>query len=127
MREDIRFVKVKSVDDVGVAQRFEEEQIIVVGPMRSGRNDGVVWRSLADCCCKLSFNAIPTKLILSLRLVEDLKEHAIRIKGRVVPRKCPPEIRKFFHKFIVREALFEFGISLYIEFDREPLIEDHLD
>jgi hypothetical protein len=48
MREDVRFIKMKRIDDVGIAQRLEENQIVVIRPVRSGGDNRMLRRAFAN-------------------------------------------------------------------------------
>jgi hypothetical protein len=77
--EDVGFVKMEIVDDIGIAQGFEEHQIVVVRPARPRRNDGVDWGSLTNRSHQLRLHAIPAITVRHFRFVENFEKDMIRV------------------------------------------------
>jgi hypothetical protein len=48
MSEDVRIVEMENIDDVWIAQRFEQEHVVVVVPLGTGGDDRICGRSLAN-------------------------------------------------------------------------------
>jgi Dolichyl-phosphate-mannose-protein mannosyltransferase len=82
--EDVRFVKVEIVDDIGIAQGFEEHQIVIVRPARPRRDDGVGRGSLTNRSHQLRLHSIPAIAVRHFRFVENFEKDVIRVPGRVV-------------------------------------------
>ena len=126
MREDVRLVEVKCVDHVGVAQRLEEDEIVVIGPVRARGDDGVVRRAFADCGRELGLDAVPAIAVIAAGLVENFEEDAIGVERGPVARERTPEIGEFFDEFVVGcQALFEIVVGVDVDVHRQALIEEH--
>ena len=127
MREDVRLVEVKCVDDVGVAQGLEKNQVVVIGPVRAGGDDGVLRGAFADRGGELGLDAVPAIAVATLRLIEDFEEDAVGIEIRVVGGQRAPEIDEALDGVIVAgKLLFEIIIRVDRQLHRQALIEDHL-
>ena len=81
MSENVRLVKVKDVDHVGIAQRLEKEQVVVVIPTCARSKNSICWCCLPDRRRQLGPHTVPTVRVVHLRLVEDFEEHALRVVG----------------------------------------------
>jgi hypothetical protein len=126
--EDVGFVKMEIVDDIRIAQGFEEHQIVVVRPARPRRNDGVDWGSLTNRSHQLRLYSIPAITVRHFRFVENFEKHMIRVPGRVVCRQHPPEIGKLLDGVIVFcQLLLEVAFRMDVDHNRQPAVEDHLD
>src|SRR5579885_2859037 len=77
MREDVRRVEMKNVDDVGIAQRLEEDHVVVVVPTGAWNEDGVLRRGLPDCLYDTGGDSLPAVSVMQFGLVEDLEEDAV--------------------------------------------------
>jgi len=98
----------ENVDDIGIAQRFLEEHVIVVVPICPGGNDRMLRCCLADRRCQFCFYSIPTIRVTKLRLIQNLEEHTVRIVGRVMLRHGAPEIGEALDCVILfRQSRFE--------------------
>ncbi len=103
--EDVGFVEVECVDDVGVAQGLEENEIVVVGPVRPGGDDGVLRGAFANRAGQLGLHAVPAIAIAAFGLVEHFKENAHGIEGRVVRGQRSPKIGEFLDELVVGRQL----------------------
>jgi hypothetical protein len=116
------------VDDIGIAQRFEEHQIVVVRPARPRRNDGMDWGSLTNRAHQLRLDSIPAITVRHFRFVENFEKDTIRVPGRVVCGQHPPEIGKLLDRVIVScQLLLEVALRMDVDHNRQPAVEDHLD
>jgi hypothetical protein len=116
------------VDEIGIAQGFEEHQIVVVRPARPRRNDGVDWGSLTNRSHQLRLHAIPAITVRHFRFVENFEKDMIRVPGRVVCGQHPPEIGKLLDRVIVFcQLLLEVAFRVDVDHNRQPAVEDHLD
>ena len=88
--EGERLVVMKGVDHIRVRHRFEGEQIGEAGVVAGRRDDGVMWRSLADGGDGLRLHRVPLLRVCELRLVQHLKEDALGIGLRVVAGQRAP-------------------------------------
>src|ERR1700722_3966760 len=125
MRKNMRLVKMKNVDHIWIAKRLEENHVVVIVPARSGGDDRVRGRSLADRRGYLRLHSIPAVGVTHFRLVQNLKEHAILIPRRIVPRHGAPEIGEALDKVVFLEARFEIGVRMHVELYGKARVEDH--
>src|SRR3979409_2288559 len=115
MSEEMRLVEMKNIDHVGIAQGFEEHEVIVVIPARTGGDDAMNRSGLPDGGCQLCFYAVPAIGILELGLIDDLEEASLRIPGRIVARDHAPEVGELLDKVIVLgETRLEIRISMHV-------------
>ncbi len=101
VREDVRLVEVKRVDDVRVAQRLEENQVVIVGPVRAGGDDGVLRGAFANGGGELGLDAVPAIAVAALGLVEDFEEDPVGIEFGVMRGQGAPEIGEALDGVIV--------------------------
>ena len=126
MSENMRLVKVENINDVGVGERLEEDQIIVVVPARPRGNDGVRRSRSPDRRGQLRFHAVPAIPILHLGLVQDFEEYPFRIPRHIMLRHHAPEVGEAGDEVVFLQARLEIGIGVHIELDRQAGIENHL-
>src|SRR5579884_503678 len=128
VREDVRLVEMEIVDDVGIANRLNENEVIIVGPARAGDDDGVVRRSLPNGGNQTRLDAIPAVGIARFGFVEDFEEYKIGIEIRVMLREGAPEVGELFDKRVVLgEPFLEVGVGMHVQNDGQAVIQNHLD
>jgi hypothetical protein len=116
------------VDDICIAQGFEEHQIVVVRPARPRRNDGVDGGSLTNRSQQLRLHSIPAIAVRHFRFVENFEKDMIRVPGRVVCGQHPPEIGKLLDGVIAfGQLLLEVAFGVDVDHNRQPAVEDQLD
>ena len=126
MRKHVRIVEVKVINNVGVAQRVDEEQFVVGGPVSPRNDDGLRRRAFANGHCEFRLHTLPAVAILEFRLIQYLQEHQVRIPRRVVLRQRPPVIRELFHKLIVGNQFFlEVRVWVHVNNHGQALIQNH--
>ena len=127
MRENVGIVKMKVVDDVRVAERFDEEQFAVSRPIGARDDNGLCGCAFANGRSQFGLYALPAIAVVEFRLVQNLKEHKIRTPRRVVLCQCAPEVRKLLNKLVVAGQLF-FEVRLRMDIDnhRQTLVQNHL-
>jgi hypothetical protein len=128
MGEDVRFVKMEIVDDIGIAQGIEKHQIVVVRPARARRDDGVGWGSLTNRSHQLRLHSIPAVAVRHFRFIENFEKDVSRVPGRVVCSQGPPEIGELLDGVIVCcQLLLKVAFRVDVDHHRKPAVEDHLD
>src|SRR3984885_15653188 len=100
MREDVRLIKMKYVDDVVIRQRLEKDQVVIVVPARAGGDDGIGRGSSPNGGGQLRLHSIPAVSVAHLGLVQDFEEHAVGIPGSIVLGHRAPEIGKAFDEVV---------------------------
>ncbi len=81
MREYVRLIKMKVVNDIRIVQRLLKNQVVVVRPARSRRNDRERRRALPNRRRQLHLHAQPTIAIRKLRLIHNFEKDAVRIQS----------------------------------------------
>ena len=127
MGEDVRLVKMEIVNDVGVAERLEEDEIVVIGPASAFDEDGVLRGGFANGADETNLNAVPAIAIAHFRFVESFEENFFGIVGAEMFGEGAPEIGELFDGFVAGEFLLEVFVGMDVEDDGEVLVEEHLD
>ena len=76
----------KDVDDIGIGQALEKEQVVFVVPTGARRDDGMGRRASPDCRGQLGFHSVPAIGIVHFRLVQDFEEYAVCVPGSITAR-----------------------------------------
>src|ERR1700736_5515401 len=92
VREDVRVVEMKIVDDVGVVERLDEEEFVVGRPVGAGDDDGVGGSAFANRGSEAGLHAFPAVAIAKFGLVENLEKNEIGVCVGVVVGEGAPEI-----------------------------------
>src|SRR5947208_4465647 len=127
VREDVRIVEMKVVDDVRISQRIEKQQLILRRPVRSRNNNRMLRRPFANRHRQLRLNSLPPIAIVKFRFVQNLEGNEVGIRGRIMPCELTPIILELFDKAILRnEFLFEITFGMNVNDDGQSMVEDHL-
>src|ERR1700730_15683668 len=92
VREDVRVVEVKIVDDVGIVERLHEEKLVVGGPVGSSDDNGMGGSAFANRGSEAGLHAFPAVAIAKFGLVQDFEENEIGICEGIVVGEGAPEI-----------------------------------
>ena len=83
----------EGIDHVAVAERMQRKKILNAGVIGASGDEGIARRRLADSCSEARLNAGPAVRIVDLRLIQNLKEDALRVARGIVRRQSPPSLR----------------------------------
>src|ERR1700680_172601 len=101
MRKDMRLVEMEYVDDGGIGERLEKNQIVIIVPARAGGDDAVCGRASPNGRGELGLHSVPAVGVAHLRLVENFEEDAIRVPRSITLRHCIPEIGEAFDAVVL--------------------------
>src|SRR4029450_1196064 len=101
VREDVRRIEVKVIDDVAVGDWGEREQIVNGRPSASGHDHRMLRRRLTDRRDELRLHATPPVTILELGLVQHLEEQSFIVEAGEMPSEVVPELRESIDLAIV--------------------------
>src|SRR5258708_6117572 len=59
VREDVRVVEMEIVDDVGIVERLDKEELVVGGPVGTGGDDGMGGSAFANGGGEAGLDALP--------------------------------------------------------------------
>lgn len=128
MGEGKRLVVVEGVNDVGVGEGFEDEEVRQAGPVCAGGNDGVVRGDLSDSVNDGGLNAEPAVGIVLFRLVHDLEKDVVGIgDGEVLGEGAPERDEVADAGGSLEELGLVFAGGMDIDDDGEMVVEHDLD
>src|ERR1700735_1763754 len=121
MRENMRRIKMKAVNHIRIAQWFEKNQLIVIGPARPARDHRVPRSAFANGRSQFRLHSIPAVSIGKLRLVQNFTETSLRIPRKIMPSHRPPEVAELLHETVVlRQPRLKIAGRMQIDHYRQP-------
>src|SRR5258708_27768693 len=96
VREDVRVVEMEIVDDVGIVERLDKEELVVGGPVGTGGDDGMGGSAFANGGREAGLHTFPAVAIAEFGLVQNFEEDEIGGWGGIVAGGGGPQRTRIF-------------------------------